>query len=93
MEKLGDDNSQCPEMTIYPQYMFHPFEWVDDASVWNKTEPNAKMLEKSRHSYAVHLWSSRSKDFHLNIDDKSVINVLAAKNCPTIYNLDASFNY
>lgn len=93
MEKLGDDVSQCPEMTIYPQYMFHPFGFADDANVWNKTEPNAEMMEKSRHSFAVHLWSSRSKEFHLNTYDKSVINVIAAENCPTIYNLDTEFNY
>lgn len=93
MEKRGDDNSQCPEMTIYPRNMFHPFGFVDDANVWNKTEPNADMLDRCRDGYAVHLWSSRSKAVHLNTDDRSVVNVLAAKNCPTIYHLDTTFDY
>lgn len=93
MSKIGDDNSACPEMKIYPQNMFHPFAWADDEAVWNITETNQLMMDRIKDSLMIHLWSSRSKVWDLKITDKSVINVVASKNCPKMYNLDNHFNY
>lgn len=93
MAKYADDNSVCPEMKIYPQNMFHPFAWQDDPYVWDTTETNTTFLDLVKDSYAVHLWSSRTQFFELNTDDKSVVNVIAANNCPRIYRLESIFDY
>lgn len=93
MSKHGDDNSLCPEMKIYPQNMFHPFAWDHDPYVWDPVETNFTMLNMIKDSYAVHLWSSRTQFFQLDTDDKSVVNVIAARHCPKIYHMEPIFDY
>lgn len=93
MAKSFDDNSACPQMKIYPQMFFHPFAWKDDGDVWDVSNTNAAMMDLIKDSYAVHLWSSRTQYFGLSIDDKSVVNVVAASNCPKIYHLESVFDY
>lgn len=93
MVECTDDNAACPEMKIYSRNNFHPFGDSDDDGVWNTTATNATLIDRIKDSYTIHLWASRTSAITLNIDDKSVVNVVAAKHCPKIYNLDSSFNY
>lgn len=92
MATAADDNSRCREMKIYPQNMFHPFALIDDSKVWNTTQPNQEMMDRSNSSYTIHLWSSWSNAYKLKVDDRSVVNVIAGKNCPAIYFSADNFN-
>lgn len=92
MAKPADDNSKCPDMKIYPQNVFHPFTQDDDKRVWNKTRPNQEIMDRIQNSYAIQLSSSRSNAVKLTRDDRSVINVVAEKNCPAVYCSADTFN-
>lgn len=93
MEKSTDDNSICPELKIFHYTAFHPFIIHEEDRLWNRSSTDMELLNKMKDSYVGHLWTSRSTNRKLNVDDKSVVNVLARENCPRIYTSSYEFNY
>lgn len=95
MRTSMDTNSTCPELRIFPYTAFNPFAYFEESRLWNRTHTDADLLKRVRDhkSYVAHLWTSRSTKYNLNIDDKSVVNVLAKENCPIVYPSTHEFNY
>lgn len=95
MRKSTDSNHTCPELRIFPYTAFNPFAYFEEQRLWDRKHTDIELLQRVRNhrSFVAHLWTSRSTKYPLNIDDISVVNVLAKENCPIIYPSSYEFNY
>lgn len=95
MRTSTDSNSTCPELRIFPYTAFNPFAYFEEQRLWNRTHTDVELLQRVRDhkSFVAHLWTSRSTKYPLNIDDISVVNILAKENCPITYPSSYEFNY
>ncbi|XP_031632002.1 lactosylceramide 4-alpha-galactosyltransferase-like [Contarinia nasturtii] len=75
---------KCVGLDLKRKQQFHPIQWRDYMMYFDVDKLN-KTLELSKNSTMIHVWNDRSSHISNKVGTNNAYQVIAAKNCPSVY--------
>ncbi|XP_069164091.1 alpha-1,4-N-acetylglucosaminyltransferase-like [Procambarus clarkii] len=87
----------CQDITIYPERAFCPIKWTPvltelQGVFFNGMGLGAKFLKDASDVYSLHLYNSLSKEERVELKGDSIIEEVAKRNCPKVYDFLLTHN-